>query len=140
MHKELRQKLCINVRAKGPRLGPPAGRLPYSFSRYGRNPEERDPNLVSWDELIDAGWEAEQEDKCSVEGDTRIVDQIQSKLEYAEIRKLMETENPIIPVIFEMKELDGLSASEISARTGVTKRNVYYYLDRAKEIGKSYRE
>lgn len=50
----------------------------------------------------------------------------------------MDAENPIIAVIFEMKERDGYSVAEISEQTGVTKRNVYYYLDRAKAIGQKY--
>ena len=50
----------------------------------------------------------------------------------------MDAENPIIAVIFEMKERDGYYVAEISEQTGVTKRNVYYYLDRAKAIGQKY--
>lgn len=105
---------------------------------YGRKPEDRDPNLVSWDALNDAGWEAEEQDDCSVEGDTRLIEQLHAKWEYEEIRKLMDAENPIIAVIFEMKERDGYSVAEISEQTGVTKRNVYYYLDRARAIGQKY--
>ena len=58
--------------------------------------------------------------------------------EYEEIRKLMDAENPIIALIFEMKERDGYTVAEISEQTGVTKRNVYYYLDRARAIGQQY--
>ena len=39
---------------------------------------------------------------------------------------------------FEMKERDGYTVAEISEQTGVTKRNVYYYLDRARAIGQQY--
>lgn len=67
-----------------------------------------------------------------------MIEQLHAKWEYEEIRKLMDAENPIIAVIFEMKERDGYSVAEISEQTDVTKRNVYYYLDRAKAIGQKY--
>ena len=52
----------------------------------------------------------------------------------------MAAENPVIPVIFEMKYRDGYSVAEISELTGVTPRNIYFHLDRAKKIGMKYLE
>ena len=96
-------------------------------------PEYRDKhkaNSISWDGLIESGYEGEA-DNCMVE-------QLQAKLEYDEIHTLMDSENPIIAQVFEMKERDGFSVSEIADRLRIKPRNVYYYLDRAKAIGKKY--
>ena len=97
---------------------------------YGRKPEDREANIISWDGLIESGYEGE--------ADNRMVEQLQAKLEYDEIRTLMDSENPIIAQVFEMKERDGFSVSEIADRLRIKPRNVYYYLDRAKAIGKKY--
>ena len=96
-------------------------------------PEYRDKhkaNSISWDGLIESGYEGEA-DNCMVE-------QLQAKLEYDEIPTLMDSKNPIIAQVFEMKERDGFSVSEIADRLHIKPRNVYYYLDRAKAIGKKY--
>ena len=97
---------------------------------YGRKPEDREANIISWDGLIESGYEGE--------ADNRMVEQLQAKLEYDEIHTLMDSENPIIAQVFEMKERDGFSVSEIADRLHIKPRNVYYYLDRAKAIGKKY--
>lgn len=97
---------------------------------YGRKPEDREANIISWDGLIESGYEGE--------ADNRMVEQLQAKLEYDEIRTLMDSKNPIIAQVFEMKERDGFSVSEIVDRLHIKPRNVYYYLDRAKAIGKKY--
>ena len=97
---------------------------------YGRKPEDREANIISWDGLIESGYEGE--------ADNRMVEQLQAKLEYDEIRTLMDSKNPIIAQVFEMKERDGFSVSEIADRLRIKPRNVYYYLDRAKAIGKKY--
>ena len=97
---------------------------------YGRKPEDREANIISWDGLIESGYEGE--------ADNRMVEQLQAKLEYDEIHTLMDSENPIIAQVFEMKERDGFSVSEIADRLHIKPRNVFYYLDRAKAIGKKY--
>lgn len=96
-------------------------------------PEYRDKhkaNSISWDGLIESGYEGE--------ADNRMVEQLQAKLEYEEIRSLMDSENPIIAQVFEMKERDGYSVNEIADKLRIKTRNVYYYLSRAKAIGKKY--
>ncbi len=96
-------------------------------------PEYRDKhkaNSISWDDLIESGYEGE--------ADNRMTEQLQAKLEYEEIRSLMIAENPLIAQVFEMKERDGFTVSEIADRLHVKPRNVYYYLNRAKAIGQKY--
>ncbi len=96
-------------------------------------PEYRDkhePDIISRDAMLEAGYEGE--------GDARMMDQLQAKLEYEDIEKLMNKENPLISQVFRLKVVDGLSADEIAEELGIKKRNVYYYLDRAKAIGQKY--
>lgn len=95
-------------------------------------PEYRDqhePDIISRDVMLEPGIEA---------GDNRMMEQLQAKLEYEDIKKLMDKENPIIAQVFEAKTVGGLSAEEIADTLGIKKRNVYYYLDRARSIGQKY--
>ena len=96
-------------------------------------PEYRDqhePDIISRDAMLESGYEGE--------GDTRMMEQLQAKLEFEDIEKLMNKENPLISQVFRLKIVDGLSAHEIADTLGIKKRNVYYYLDRAKAIGQKY--
>lgn len=96
-------------------------------------PEYRDrheANVISWDGLIESGYESES--------DNRMAEQLQAKLEYDEIRGLMDAENPIITQVFRMKERDRYSVAKIADKLNITPRNVYYYLGRVKAIGHKY--
>ena len=61
-----------------------------------------------------------------------------AKIEYEEIRNLLDEVNPIISKILEMKVRDEASVQEIADTLGVSKRNVYFYLNRARAIGQRY--
>ncbi len=96
-------------------------------------PDYRDkhqPNQISWDELADAGIE--------LEGHDRTVERLHAKLEYDEIRQQMIVEDPKIALAFEMKERDGMSVAEIAKALGVTDRQVYYLIQKARSIGAAY--
>ena len=96
-------------------------------------PEYRDQHkarIVSRDEMLESGYEGEV--------DTRMVRQLDAKLQYDEIRELMNRENPLITQVFEMKERDGLSNEEIAAELGITKRQTYYLYSKALAIGQKY--
>ena len=97
---------------------------------FGRKPEDRDPNTISWDELTDAGVEPE--------GHDRTVERLHAKLEYDEIRQQMIVEDPKIALAFEMKERDGMTVAEIAKALAVTDRQVYYLLQKARSIGAAY--
>ena len=98
---------------------------------YGRTPETKQASLVSLDGLVEDGYEPETAD--SVE------QQAVAKMEYAEIRALMDAEDPRIARAFEARELLGDSVTRIAADLGVSEPRVYQLLRRAKEIGKEYR-
>lgn len=51
----------------------------------------------------------------------------------------MIAEDPKIALAFEMKERDGMAVAEISKALGVTDRQVYYLLQKAKAIGAAYK-
>ena len=71
-------------------------------------------------------------------GNTTLIEQLDAKLQYEEIREMMNKENPLITQVFEMKERDGLSNEEIAAELGITKRQTYYLYSKALTIGKKY--
>ena len=98
---------------------------------YGRTPETKQASLVSWDELIESGYEPETAD--SVE------QQVVAKMEYAAIRALMDAEDPRIARALEAKVLLGDPVTKIAADLGVSEPWVYQLIKRAKEIGKKYR-
>ena len=96
-------------------------------------PEYRDQHkarIVSRDEMLESGYEGE--------ADTRMIEQLDAKLQYEEIREIMNKENPLITQVFEKKERDGLSNKEIAAKLGITKRQTYYLYSKALAIGQKY--
>ena len=89
--------------------------------------DHRQPNVISWDE--------------GIESDSREMAELyEAKVQYEEIRDLMIREDPLIAEIFEMKEGSGMTVKEIADRLELTTRQVYYYLQMAKEIGRKYQE
>ncbi len=97
-------------------------------------PECRDQhksNIISWDELAEIDYEGE-------DVGNRPIEKADAKIEYEEIRNLLDEVNPIISKILEMKVRDEYSVQEIADTLGVSKRNVYFYLNRARAIGQRY--
>lgn len=99
---------------------------------YGRTPETKQAAVISWDGLIETGWEPVPAE--SVEH------QVMAKVEYAEIRARMDAEDVRIAQAFEAKELLGDSVKKIALDLGVSEPRVYQLIARAKEIGKEYRK
>lgn len=99
---------------------------------YGRTPETKQAPVISWDGLLDTGWEPIPE--ASIEH------QVMAKLEYQAIRSLMDAEDPRIAIAFEAKELYGDSVKQIATDLGVSEPRVYQLISRAKAIGKQYRK
>ena len=98
---------------------------------YGRTPETKQAAVVSLDGLVDTGWEPAPVE--TVERETM------AKLQYSEIRKVMDAEDRRIARAFEAKVLLGDSVKKIAADLGVTEPRVYQLIARAKEIVKDYR-
>ena len=99
---------------------------------YGKTPETKQAPVISWDGLIETGWEPDTTE--SVEH------QVMAKLEYQAIRALMDAEDPRIALAFEAKELYGDSVRQIAIDLGISEPRVYQLISRAKAIGKQYRK
>lgn len=97
---------------------------------YGRTPETKQTAIVSWDGMIDAGYDPATTD--SVE------DAVIAKTTYREIRDRMDAEDKRIAQAFEAKELYGNSVKEIAMALQVSEPRVYQLIARAKAIGKEY--
>lgn len=89
--------------------------------------DQRQPTVISWDD--------------GIESDCREMAELyEAKVQYEEIRQLMNREDPLIAQIFEMKEGSGMTVKEIAEKLQITSRQVYYYLNKAQDIGKKYYE
>ena len=99
---------------------------------YGRTPETKQAPVISWDGLLETGWEPDASE--SVEH------QVMAKLEYQAIRTVMDAEDPRIALAFEARVLYGDSVKEIAVDLGVSEPRVYQLINRAKAIGKQYRK
>ncbi|MBQ8081406.1 MAG: helix-turn-helix domain-containing protein, partial [Clostridia bacterium] len=97
--------------------------------RFGKG---GDPTVISWDGLLEQGYEP-------VPG-APADEQVYARLEYEAIRKRMDAEDPRIAVALEAKVLEGWSVKEIAERLGVSVSRAYRLIDRARAIGKQYRE
>ena len=99
---------------------------------YGRTPETKQSPVVSWDGLLETGWEPDATES--------IEHQVLAKMEYQAIRALMGAEDPRIALAFEAKELYGDSVRVIAADLGVSEPRVYQLIKRAKTIGRQFRK
>ena len=89
--------------------------------------DQRQPTVISWDE----GIESESRE---------MADLYEAKVQYEELRERMVREDPLIAQVFELKEGSGMTVREIAEILQITSRQVYYYLQKAKEIGRKYQE
>lgn len=91
----------------------------------------RQAPVISWDGLIETGYEPIAA--------TPVDEQVSAKLEYADIKALMDAEDKRIAQAFEMKELYGMKVEEIAKKLKVSASRVYQFISRAREIGQQYR-
>ena len=98
---------------------------------YGRKPEDKEAPVISWDGLIETGYDPGAYNSTE--------EQVQAKMEYAYIRSLWDKEDPRIAQAFEAKELYGYKVEEIAPMLKVSEPRVYQLIARAKAIGKEYR-
>ena len=89
--------------------------------------DQRQPTVISWDDSIE----------CENRGMAELQD---AEMQYEEIRELMIREDSLIAQVFEMKEGSGMTVKEIADLLGLTARQIYYYLQKAQNIGRKYRE
>ncbi len=93
-------------------------------------PQYRDNQRVtelSWDELIDSGYEDAGFHNVGV------------KIDLEAVCKVIDAQNPLFTKAMVLKECYGLSVNEIAKQLNTTPRNIYFYLSEAKRIGKQWK-
>lgn len=98
---------------------------------FDRKPEDKQVSIISWDGLIESGYEPSAGSPVS--------ETVEAKMEYESIRDLMNAEDPCIAKAFEMKVLYGFSVKEIAQEFGVSESHIYQLVSRAKAIGRQTR-
>lgn len=91
----------------------------------------RQAPVISWDEQIATGYEP-----VAV---APVDEQIHAKMEYQDIKALMDAEDTRIARAFEMKELYGMKVEEIAQELKVSKPRIYQFISRARAIAQQYR-
>lgn len=93
-------------------------------------PEYRDQhhaNELSWEELIGSGYEGTEH---SDDPDTRLT--------LEEACRIIDAKNPRYTKAIVLKEYLGLSVAEIARELDTTERNIRFFIDEAKKIGRQY--
>lgn len=93
-------------------------------------PQCRDNQLpdLSWDEYIDTMSGVAQTDPG--------FERLEMRMAIADAVKAIAAQNPKFAQAIVMKEYYGLTVAEIADRLKDTPRNIYFYLEQAKAIGK----
>lgn len=91
----------------------------------------RQAPVISWDEQITTGYEP-----VAV---APVDEQVHAKMEYQDIKALMDAEDTRIARAFEMKELYGMKVEEIAQELKVSKPRIYQFISRARAIAQQYR-
>ena len=129
--KEYRNTRC-QIRGKFNKLKMCPDTISCSNCPYHRKPEDRQPSRLSWDELITSGSEPE----CDNDYFKAFLDQN----ELASIKKEMDSKDPNIARVMELKEIHDLDVHTIAEILKITERQVYYCIDQAKSIGASFKK
>lgn len=97
-------------------------------------PQCRDNHLpdLSWDEYMTSMSEEAQNDPG--------FEQVENRSVIADVIKVISKQNPKFAQAIVLKEYYGLTVSEIARKLNDTERNIYYYIEQAKKIGRQYRK
>ena len=98
-------------------------------------PEYRDQhraNNLSWETLVESGYEevCHDDDYHGIE--------VKDELEY--VCKLIGGKNPKHLTAIVLKEYHNLSVKQIAEQMNETERNVRFYIDEAKKVGRKYKQ
>ncbi len=103
-------------------------------------PEYRDqhqPNTLSWELMVE---DSDEEFAYQDSG----VEQLDAKMDTAmalkAVLRAIAAKNPLYAKAIILKEYYSLSVDEIAEVLHTTKRNVYFYLSKARKIGKKFKE
>ena len=98
-------------------------------------PEYRDkhqPDNLSWELMAEEGYE--------VPGENHEMRRFKARMEINDVCKVISQKNPKYTMAIVLKEYCGYSVPEIAKKLNDTERNIYFYLNQAKAIGKKYKE
>ena len=90
---------------------------------YGRSPEDREPQEISWDEL--EGYEAESYDTTA--------DEVMARLGRQALIEKLNAVDPRLATVFRMQQ-DGYDVPDIMAELKLSQRRVYDLLKKVKTI------
>lgn len=99
---------------------------------YPEYRDEHQPDNLSWEFMAEEGYE--------VPGENHEMRRFEARMEIDEVCKVISQKNPKYAMAIILKEYYGYSVEEIAKKLGDTKRNIYFYLQQATEIGKKYKE
>lgn len=94
---------------------------------FGRKPEDREHQVVSWNEMVDKGYDPAAHDSTSEPALSRIT--------YQEMRAEWNAADPRLTRAFEMSE-SGYEIKDIMAELNLSQRRVYQLIKKAKEMAK----
>lgn len=99
---------------------------------WGIKPENKQSHTISWDRLIETGYEP----TTGIPVEKQVID----KIEMEEFERIMEAEDPRIWTAFALKRFEYESAKTISIELKISVPRVYQLLERAYEIIRENRE
>lgn len=97
---------------------------------YGKTPDERDANVISWDQCIAEGYEPASEES--------IEKRIDDIVEYEQIRERLYAADHVLVTMVEMKS-DGYSIKQIAEHLHKPVITIYKSFERIARIGNQYR-
>lgn len=92
---------------------------------YGRKPEDREYQEVSWDALVETGFDPGADDTTS--------GSVLFDMAVEDARRQMAAEDPRLVTVYDMLE-DKKGIPEIMTALGVSQRTVYYLISRCRQI------
>lgn len=98
---------------------------------FGKKPEQKTRNTISWDRLIEKGYEPEM----TVPVETQVI----RKIDLENLQARMDDEDKRLWQALWRKEIYGDSVSEIASDLGLSDQMVYKLVQHAKEIAREYR-
>lgn len=108
---------------------------------YPQYRDQHKANNLSWEGLIESSFEKNyNEDYDGDPTEDPKARQTEVRMELDAVCKAIDAKNPLFTKAIVLKEYYGFSVDEIAEKLGTTRRNVYYYIDEAKKIGRKFRE
>ena len=104
-------------------------------------PEYRDQhraNNLSWEQMTENAYEGDGQDTEAYEDPA--FHQTEVRMELEAVLRVIDAKNPLYAKAIIMKEYYDMSVDAIAKQLGTTKRNVYFYLDEARKIGRKFKE